>query len=202
MFLGAFLAGVFLIQLPSSNSTVDFVGCWEDLVVPVQEHVRLLPPSHLAMALTNPPQILTPLFFASIGFSIPFLSLWTGGRIWRGIVYSILMTLGKLLAGVPILLVDVFAPLRSSSEGRVEEKEAAGNTKAETRGCCEGEAGVVPTRLEMLRSESLPAAAFLGLALVARGEIGVRRPSPFLSILPPFSSLLASDFFSSPSLAH
>jgi hypothetical protein len=33
-------------------------------------------------------QILTPLFFASIGFSIPFLALWTGGRIWRGIVYS------------------------------------------------------------------------------------------------------------------
>lgn len=40
MLLGAFLAGVFLVQLPSPNSTIDFVACWEELVVPVHEHVR------------------------------------------------------------------------------------------------------------------------------------------------------------------
>jgi hypothetical protein len=35
--------------------------------------------------------------------SIPFLQLWTGKRIWRGIVYAILMTIGKLLAGLPAM---------------------------------------------------------------------------------------------------
>ena len=37
-----------------------------------------------------------PLFFASIGFAIPFVDLWTGERIWKGIVYTLLMALAKV----------------------------------------------------------------------------------------------------------
>lgn len=154
------------------------------------------------MTHTSHSQILTPLFFASIGFSIPFLALWTGARIWRGIVYAVLMALGKILAGVPLLLVDVFAPMsvRSSGNGDGGENRTAeskgGNTKAERRRRSTESvdaAEVRTSRLHFLRDESLPAAAFLGLALVARGEIGVRFPSfvflcsfPKLTLVPPF----------------
>ena len=35
---------------------------------------------------------------ASIGFAIPFLDLWEGKAIWRGVVFSLLMLLGKVSA--------------------------------------------------------------------------------------------------------
>ncbi|RPD62148.1 hypothetical protein L226DRAFT_463681 [Lentinus tigrinus ALCF2SS1-7] len=44
-----------------------------------------------------------PLFFASIGFAIPFLDLWHPTVFWRGIVFSILMCIAKLAVGLPIL---------------------------------------------------------------------------------------------------
>lgn len=40
--------------------------------------------------------VLEPLFFASIGFAIPFKRLWTGSVIWRGVVFSLLMAIGKV----------------------------------------------------------------------------------------------------------
>lgn len=45
-------------------------------------------------------KILKPLFFASIGFSIPITQLFHGSIVWRGIVYTVLMILGKLLTGL------------------------------------------------------------------------------------------------------
>jgi len=45
-------------------------------------------------------RILKPLFFASIGFSIPISQLFTGAIVWRGIVYTILMLLGKMVCGL------------------------------------------------------------------------------------------------------
>ena len=40
--------------------------------------------------------LMEPLFFASIGFAIPFVELWTGERIWKGIVYALLMAFAKV----------------------------------------------------------------------------------------------------------
>jgi Kef-type K+ transport system membrane component KefB len=48
--------------------------------------------------------LLLPLFFGSIGYSIPFVPLWRGRIIWRGIVYSILMVLGKAFCGAWMFL--------------------------------------------------------------------------------------------------
>lgn len=45
---------------------------------------------------------------ASIGFSIPVTSMFTGAVIWRGIVFTILMLIGKLVTG--IWLIRVAAP--------------------------------------------------------------------------------------------
>ncbi|BGO99026.1 hypothetical protein RTG_00546 [Rhodotorula toruloides ATCC 204091] len=162
--LGAFLAGTFLSALPSPESGLSFAATWEELLVPVQEY------------------ILAPLFFASIGFSIPFLSLWTGRRIWRGVIYALLMALGKLLAGLPILLVDLF---------RSDNRDAAlpahpsfdlatttgvrSNTDAEKVHKAE-RMSVRSFRLNTSSRfvrQTFPAAAFVGLALVARGEIGI-----------------------------
>ncbi|KAI1374393.1 Sodium/hydrogen exchanger [Hypoxylon crocopeplum] len=45
-------------------------------------------------------QILKPLFFASVGFSIPISDMFSGDVAWRGIIYSILMAVGKILCGL------------------------------------------------------------------------------------------------------
>ncbi|KAJ9661702.1 hypothetical protein H2201_006373 [Coniosporium apollinis] len=45
-------------------------------------------------------RVLKPLFFASIGFSIPITRMFTGPVLWRGIVYTILMAFAKLVCGI------------------------------------------------------------------------------------------------------
>lgn len=49
-------------------------------------------------------RILAPLFFGAVGTAIPFLDLWSGRIIWRGILYSALMMIAKMVAGVWILV--------------------------------------------------------------------------------------------------
>ncbi|KIV91484.1 hypothetical protein PV10_06019 [Exophiala mesophila] len=44
-------------------------------------------------------RILKPLFFASIGFSVPITRMFTGGVIWRGVIYTILMFITKFACG-------------------------------------------------------------------------------------------------------
>ncbi|KAI0534123.1 Sodium/hydrogen exchanger family-domain-containing protein [Xylaria digitata] len=45
-------------------------------------------------------RVLKPFFFASIGFSVPISQLFVGEIVWRGIIYSILMIIGKLVCGL------------------------------------------------------------------------------------------------------
>ncbi|KAI2636752.1 Sodium/hydrogen exchanger [Xylaria nigripes] len=60
-------------------------------------------------------RLLKPFFFASIGFSIPVSQLFVGDILWRGIVYAVLMTLGKLACGLWLMRfpISIFGPLRS-----------------------------------------------------------------------------------------
>jgi hypothetical protein len=51
--------------------------------------------------------ILKPLFFASIGFSIPISQMFIGRIIWRGFVYATLMAIGKLLCGIFLIRFSV-----------------------------------------------------------------------------------------------
>ncbi|KAK2784493.1 hypothetical protein FQN53_008483 [Emmonsiellopsis sp. PD_33] len=51
-------------------------------------------------------RVLKPFFFASIGFAIPMKDLFKGHIIWRGIVYTVLMLLGKLLTGIWLVRLD------------------------------------------------------------------------------------------------
>ncbi|ETS02610.1 Sodium/hydrogen exchanger [Trichoderma reesei RUT C-30] len=50
-------------------------------------------------------RILKPFFFASIGFSIPITEMFHGAIVWKGIVYTTLMMVGKLLCGVWLLRI-------------------------------------------------------------------------------------------------
>ena len=45
-------------------------------------------------------RILKPFFFASIGYSIPITQMFTGTIIWKGLVYTVLMFIGKMVCGL------------------------------------------------------------------------------------------------------
>lgn len=93
---GSFLAGAFLSGLPSTHPEGPFsVGSREEGEVRegktpgfVHSFERFLGGAQAS--------ILQPLFFASIGFAIPFTSLWTGKAIWRGVVATLLMVVAKV----------------------------------------------------------------------------------------------------------
>ncbi|GJE83967.1 Sodium/hydrogen exchanger [Phanerochaete sordida] len=86
--------------------------------------------------------LLAPLFFASIGYGIPFLSLWRPKVLWRGVLYALLMAAAKLAAGLPVVLWAMCSRTPNSSRAS-------------------------PIK------ESLCPALFIGVAMVARGEIGL-----------------------------
>ncbi|EXJ55620.1 hypothetical protein A1O7_08549 [Cladophialophora yegresii CBS 114405] len=75
-------------------------------------------------------RILKPLFFASIGFSVPITRMFTGGVIWRGVIYTIFMFISKFACGfwlmrLPGLAAGVLGLKRSSNT----EKKLTGANK-------------------------------------------------------------------------
>ncbi|KAL4961048.1 cation:proton antiporter [Aspergillus stella-maris] len=98
-------------------------------------------------------RILIPMFFASIGFAIPITEMFEGSVVWRGVVYAVLMTFGKMCTGLWLVrfsptagmsrFVRVFkAPFvyarsciwpsaKSKSEKGRQPVEAAGNDQAQ-----------------------------------------------------------------------
>lgn len=88
--------------------------------------------------------LLLPIFFGSIGYSIPFIPLWRGKNIWRGIIYAILMTFAKAFCGVWLLIWKI-----PGSQGSF-----LGGMKDRAR-------------------ETWKGALLLGFAMIARGEIGL-----------------------------
>ncbi|KAF2670381.1 hypothetical protein BT63DRAFT_236793 [Microthyrium microscopicum] len=142
-------------------------------------------------------RIFKPFFFASIGFSIPISSLFEGSLIWRGIVYTVLMVLAKLLCGVWLLrysflsrlgsrIVFGFARIRKTLTGYhlwwkpSQTKEVHNPTehtcsKADTAGSNPMPSSQSPPKPANFKVEapvSLYPGAMLGFAMVARGEIG------------------------------
>ncbi|KAH7390508.1 Sodium/hydrogen exchanger family-domain-containing protein [Pyrenochaeta sp. MPI-SDFR-AT-0127] len=67
-------------------------------------------------------KILQPLFFASIGFSIPITRMFRGAILWRGIVYTSLMAFAKFVCGLWLIRI----PLTPG-------KKAVGRIKAMTK---------------------------------------------------------------------
>ncbi|KAJ4424000.1 hypothetical protein N0V82_001247 [Gnomoniopsis sp. IMI 355080] len=94
LLFGAFLAGTFLSTLPTSPSAAQSASDETEWVPAFRQTFE----KYISGAQTF---ILEPLFFASIGFAIPFKRLWTGMVIWRGIVFSLLMAIGKVFLTSP-----------------------------------------------------------------------------------------------------
>ncbi|KAM0792726.1 hypothetical protein ACM66B_002504 [Microbotryomycetes sp. NB124-2] len=155
MLLGAFLAGTTLLML--SDDDVNFAETFDTLVGPVQRFV------------------LVPLFFGSIGITVPFLDLFTGELVWKGIVYALLMTIGKVLVGVAVLLVDSSRLMRTRSS-LASVPSFLSDTSLACGAPGSAAASVTATELASERSpgrDSCLAAGFVGFAMIARGEIGV-----------------------------
>lgn len=126
--------------------------------------------------------ILRPLFFASIGFAIPIKALFDGQTAWRGIVYSAVSLVAKLVCGAFVLVDYIFQKWRRS-KGPRPSKSSTGSIAA--RRDLDGDKAVddasasemtfPPTSKNNLpRQPSLwPVATLLGSAMVARGEISL-----------------------------
>lgn len=134
---GAFLVGLvfsYASDTLGASDRVDFRGIFHSSIGGLQEH-------------------LVALFFASIGFSIPFRDLWNRSILWKGIVYSIFMILGKMIVGI---WIPIWSLLRNKrriprSDVQINPELTKGNKK---RGV--GYSGLL-----------------LGAGMVARGEIGL-----------------------------
>ncbi|KAJ5409972.1 uncharacterized protein N7487_004331 [Penicillium crustosum] len=166
---GAFLAGVFLTYIPSKHPEGPFV------VLSREEGEREADKSPTFIHtfekyLLGPQQyLMEPLFFSSIGFAIPFVKLWTGERIWKGIVFTLLMTFAKFIVGIWIPVWQLTLGVKSHEESP-EEHKTQGKPKVEKK---------IPSveqsdqeKGKMWKRAWL-AATLLGSAMVARGEIGL-----------------------------
>jgi Kef-type K+ transport system membrane component KefB len=124
--------------------------------------------------------LMEPLFFASIGFAIPFVQLWTGKRIWRGIVYTLLMIFAKVrllghcnhalwLTTITKFVVGVWVPLWGCWPIRKRQR------KSGTEESRSGEENRAVQRNADSRNQATMwlSALLLGSAMVARGEIGL-----------------------------
>ncbi|KAJ6136867.1 hypothetical protein N7497_012119 [Penicillium chrysogenum] len=167
---GAFLAGVFLTYIPSKHPEGPFV------VLSREEGEREADKSPTFIHtfekyLLGPQQyLMEPLFFSSIGFAIPFLKLWTGERIWKGIVYTLLMTFAKYIVGIWVPIWQLALGSKSHKESH-EEQEIQGQPKAEVNNPSDEEKS--DHEKGKMWKRAWLAATLLGSAMVARGEIGL-----------------------------
>lgn len=93
---GAFLAGTFLSYLPSKRPDGPFVVMSREEGEQNEDKSPTFVHTFEAYLLGVQTYLMEPLFFASIGFAIPFVQLWTGKRIWRGILFTLLMVVAKV----------------------------------------------------------------------------------------------------------
>lgn len=162
LLFGAFLAGTFLSAIPTSSVNESHGQQGGEISKPPGFHITY--EKYVSGAQTF---ILEPLFFASIGFAIPFKKLWTGTVIWRGVVFSFLMIAGKvcfpclrsrlelrLMIAVTQAVVGLSVPLWDVVSLRIRPQ------------------GKSAPQRRLLTGTGAPA-LLLGMAMVARGEIGL-----------------------------
>lgn len=99
-------------------------------------------------------KVLRPLFFASIGFSIPITQMFTGRLIWRGFIYAFLMSVSKLVCGLWLIRFKHLAT--TINKPKVKDTESCSTVRT----------------TETYYRVNILASVLLGLAMVPRGEIG------------------------------
>ncbi|CEL09677.1 Putative Na /H exchanger family protein [Aspergillus calidoustus] len=163
---GAFLAGTFLSYIPSKHPEAPFV------VASREEGEREADKS------------------PTVGFAIPFVQLWTGKRIWRGVVFTLLMVFAKFVVGIWIPIWQVLFPTKfnnrnqasSSSNKRAKKPQDEESNNSEPTSTHNNTGPSVsqekqrprpPNLSSKPRSTTWLSALLLGSAMVARGEIGL-----------------------------
>ncbi|KAF2824118.1 Sodium/hydrogen exchanger [Ophiobolus disseminans] len=166
---GAFLAGSFLTYLPSKHPEGPFVVMSREEGEREQDKSPTFVHTFECYCLDAQKYVLEPLFFASIGFAIPFLDLWTGEAIWKGVVYTLLMLFAKLVVGVwlPIWSVTHHDPKKVKERAQQSDNTETGYPLQAT-----ASSPYSSSRSAALKS-SLSPSLLLGMAMVARGEIGL-----------------------------
>lgn len=92
---GSFLAGTFCTYLPSKHADAPFIVMSREEGEREKDKSPTFVHTFEVYLMGVQEYLMAPLFFASIGFAIPFVQLWTGKRIWRGILFTLLMTFAK-----------------------------------------------------------------------------------------------------------
>ncbi|GAB1200981.1 hypothetical protein APSETT444_010365 [Aspergillus pseudonomiae] len=154
---GAFLAGTFLSYLPSKRPDGPFVVMSREEGEQNEDKSPTFVHTFEAYLLGVQTYLMEPLFFASIGFAIPFVELWTGKRIWRGILYTLLMVVAKFVVGIWIPIWKYLPGTKSKTGKASKESPAAPNVPVESP----------------KDNATMLSALLLGSAMVARGEIGL-----------------------------
>ncbi|CAI7649768.1 unnamed protein product [Penicillium bialowiezense] len=133
---------------------------------------------------------------ASIGFAIPITKMFSGQIVWRGIIYAILMAIGKMITGLWLVrfssnpIAGLVSILRKpftyahscakrtdkASKKKSREKTQAPNTvtnQGVSQSSPQSDGSRAPSQLSMPpKPKSLYPSSILGLAMVARGEVG------------------------------
>ncbi|KAI8940756.1 hypothetical protein NX059_002021 [Plenodomus lindquistii] len=131
-------------------------------------------------------RILQPLFFASIGFSIPITRMFNGSVVWKGIVYTVLMAFGKFVCGLWLVRISVMPGKGSLSRSLAKVKLPSmphlwGRNGRKGPSTTNKAADTTPRNATNLESRSSPSPSkplslqpplILALAMCARGEIG------------------------------
>lgn len=167
---GAFLAGAFLTYIPSKHPEGPFVVLSREQGERRKDKSPTFVHTFECYCLDAQKYVLEPLFFASIGFAIPFLDLWTGKAIWRGVVFTLLMLIAKFIVGIwiPIWAVAQHDPKKAKeAHNQQQSLSGMGHTLEKTPSSSHS-----PSRGAAMRSSVSPA-LLLGMAMVARGEIGL-----------------------------
>ena len=111
--LGAFIAGLVLASLDSIRST--------EHDVPQRVTIEATYATYVA---STEDHFLSPLFFASIGFSVPLRDLFQKTIVWQGFLYALLMTLGKVFCGIWVIKIGQ-RPHPRTSVGSSHRKQTA-----------------------------------------------------------------------------
>ncbi|KAJ6118867.1 hypothetical protein N7471_013487 [Penicillium samsonianum] len=168
---GAFLAGVFLTYIPSKHPEGPFIVMSREEGEREAEKSPTFVHTFEKYLLGSQQYLMEPLFFASIDFAIPFLKLWTGKRIWRGVVYTLLMAFAKCVVGIwiPIWQLVLVGESQSKKEQH-EQQKGPGQPNNEDNTSHEKQSKQTNGKRW---NRAWLAATLLGSAMVARGEIGL-----------------------------
>ncbi|KAI4718203.1 Sodium/hydrogen exchanger [Aureobasidium sp. EXF-10727] len=122
--------------------------------------------------------ILKPFFFASIGFSIPITQMFRGAIVWRGLVYTMLMILGKLACGLVLVRFTSTSAKVQLPDGQQTTETAGPNERASNQSGTQPQTPSANSKRKrqsprkLPKPQSLYPSLMLGSAMVARGEIG------------------------------